>query len=67
MQEEGVQIEYIVTLCSARYRLAWLVPLFGYKFVIQFIGVYLAFRIRKVKVRISDYALSMSTSLSEKI
>ena len=49
-QSDGVRVEYFVHLCESRYRTAWLAVLFGYKAIIQAIGVFLAFRIRKVKV-----------------
>ena len=37
-------------LCESRYKTLWLVVLFGYKVIIQVIGVFLAFKIRRVKV-----------------
>ena len=49
-QDDGVRVTYIVSLCDAEHRIVWLSLLFGYKVIIQAIGIYLAFRIRKVKV-----------------
>ncbi len=50
LQHEGVTVNYVVVLCEARYKSLWLGILFGYKFIIQGVGVFLAFKIRKVKV-----------------
>ena len=50
MQDNGITINYEVILCEAQYKTLWLVVLFGYKVIIQVIGVFLAFKIRKVKV-----------------
>ena len=43
-------MDYSVYLCDSKWKLIWLVALLGYKVVIQVIGVFLAFKIRKVKV-----------------
>lgn len=50
MQEHGITVNYEVILCESRYKTLWLVVLFGYKVIIQIIGVFLAYKIRKVKV-----------------
>ncbi len=52
-QEDGILVNYIVTVCESRTRLFWLVLVFGYKAVIQGIGLFLALRIRNIKVHIS--------------
>ena len=44
-------MNYFVILCNSRWRTVWLGILFGYKVIVQIIGVFLAFRIRKVTVR----------------
>ena len=49
-QDDGITVNYEVILCESRYKTLWLVILFGYKVVVQIIGVFLAFKIRKVKV-----------------
>ena len=61
LQLAGVRVEYYVQLCEAPYRTAWLVVLFGYKAVLQIIGVILAFRIRNVKVSISFWKTMHAT------
>ena len=43
-------MKYEVTLCESDSRAIWLSLLFGYKGVIQAIGIFLALRIRNVKV-----------------
>ncbi len=43
-------VNYEVTLCDSRWKTLWLGVLLGYKVIIQGIGVFLAFKIRKVKV-----------------
>ena len=50
MQSDGITVKHEVIICEAQYKTLWLVILFGYKVVIQVIGVFLAFKIRKVKV-----------------
>ena len=50
MQDDGITVVHKVILCESRYKTHWLVVLFGYKVIIQIIGVFLAFKIRKVKV-----------------
>lgn len=50
MQEDGITVKHEVILCESRYKTLWLVVLFGYKVIIQVIGVFLAFKIRRVKV-----------------
>ena len=50
LQSDGITVEHKVIICEAQYKTLWLVILFGYKVVIQVIGVFLAFKIRKVKV-----------------
>jgi len=57
-QADGITVNYVVTLCTSRWRSLWLGVLFGYKAIIQVIGVYLAFRIRKVTVRMLWLATS---------
>jgi len=44
-------VNYVVAICDSTYKSLWLAILFGYKFVMQGVGVFLAFKIRKVKVR----------------
>ena len=53
LQEDGITVNYEVILCESRYKTLWLVVLFGYKVIIQVIGVFLAYKIRKVKVSFS--------------
>ena len=43
-------VKYVVALCDSNYKSLWLAILFGYKFIMQGVGVFLAFKIRKVKV-----------------
>ena len=50
MQDDGITVMHKVILCESQYKTHWLVVLFGYKVMIQIIGVFLAFKIRKVKV-----------------
>ena len=50
LQAEGIAVSYQVYLCESRWKSLWLGVLFGYKVIIQGIGVFLAFKIRKVKV-----------------
>ena len=50
VQEDGIIVKYEVILCESQYKTLWLVVLFGYKVIVQIIGVFLAFKIRKVKV-----------------
>ena len=50
LQEDGITVNYKVFLCESRWKNLWLGVIFGYKFVIQAIGVYLAYKIRDVKV-----------------
>lgn len=50
VQEDGITVNFVVTLCESRRRVYWLSFLFGYKAVIQGIGLFLALRIRNVKV-----------------
>lgn len=52
VNENGIEVEYEVITCDARYKLQWLVPLLGYKIVFHVVGVFLAFKIRKVKVKV---------------
>lgn len=49
-QSEGIVVHYVTSLCESRWKSVWLGILFGYKFIMQGVGVFLAFKIRKVKV-----------------
>jgi len=49
-QDDGITVNFVVTLCDSRFRLYWLCALFGYKAIIQIIGLFLALRIRNIKV-----------------
>ena len=53
-------MNYFVILCNSRWRTVWLGILFGYKVIVQIIGVFLAFRIRKVTVRDSASVVAIS-------
>jgi hypothetical protein len=50
-QPEGITVYHQVYLCESRWKTLWLGVLLGYKVITQGIGVFLAFKIRKVKVR----------------
>lgn len=41
----------MVSRCYSPTELYWIVPLFGYKAILRAIGVYLAFKIRRVKIQ----------------
>ena len=60
LQSQGVTVNYVVVLCESRYKSLWLGVLFGYKFIMQGVGVFLAFKIRKVKVIIYTSCLSVA-------
>ena len=49
LQCSGNPVTYIVTLCSSSWRQVTLGILFGYKAVIQAIGLILAFRLRNIE------------------
>ncbi len=49
-QENGISVNPVVTLCESDTRVYWLVLVFGYKAIIQAIGLFLAMRIRNIKV-----------------
>ena len=50
-QEGGYPIVYRVPKCHSNTEPYWITPLFAYKFILQFIGVFLAFSIRNVKIK----------------
>ncbi|XP_064402609.1 gamma-aminobutyric acid type B receptor subunit 2-like isoform X2 [Halichondria panicea] len=52
VNDNGIPIQYTVITCEATYRQHWLIPLLGYKAVFHFTAVFLAFKIRKVKVKV---------------
>ena len=51
LQEDGYSFVYKVPKCHSNTEPYWITPLFAYKFILQFIGVFLAFSIRKVKIK----------------
>ena len=51
LQKDGNVVTYVVTLCTSPQRLGVLAVLFGYKALIQAVGIVLATVIRNVQVR----------------
>ena len=51
LQERGVRVDNYVIQCVSSTDTYWYIPLYGYKIVLQVIGVVLALRIRKVDVK----------------
>ena len=51
-------VNYVVAICDSEYKSHWLSILFGYKFIMQGVGVFLAFKIRKVDVSLQGKLLS---------
>ena len=50
-QEDGIKEVSVVSRCLSTTEPYWLSVLFGYKAIIQAIGLYLAFKIRNIKIR----------------
>lgn len=50
-QDDGYPVTFFVKRCHSSTEYYWISVLFAYKFLLQAIGVFLAFRIRKVKVK----------------
>ncbi|CAI8012827.1 Gamma-aminobutyric acid type B receptor subunit 2 [Geodia barretti] len=51
INEEGIKEVSVVSRCLSTTEPYWLSILFGYKAIIQAIGLYLAFKIRNIKIR----------------
>lgn len=51
LQDDGIKELSVVSRCHSPTEPYWLGLLFGYKIIIQAIGVFLAFKVRKVKIR----------------
>ena len=51
LQEEGYAVKFTVKRCHSSTEYYWITVLFAYKFILQAIGVFLAFSIRKVKIK----------------
>ena len=44
-------MSFVITQCKSPSHIYWLSVVFGYKIVLQIVGVLLAFKIRKVKIK----------------
>lgn len=51
LQEDGIKEISVVSRCLSTTEPYWISLLFGYKAIIQAIGLYLAFKIRNIKIR----------------
>ena len=51
LQERGVRVDNSVLQCVSSSATYWYIPLYGYKIVLQVLGIVLALRIRKVEVK----------------
>ena len=59
--QDGVSVNCVVAMCDSKYKSLWLAILFGYKFIMQGVGVFLAFKIRKVYVSLQGKLLSWAS------
>ena len=50
-QEDGIKEVSVVSRCLSTTEPYWAGLIFGYKAIIQAIGIYLAFKIRNIKIR----------------
>jgi hypothetical protein len=50
INEDGIKEVSVVSRCLSKTEPYWISILFGYKAIIQIIGLYLAFKIRKIKI-----------------
>lgn len=50
-QSEGIRVTYRVERCYSDTEVIWLPIIIGYKLILQAIGAFLAFNIRKVKIK----------------
>jgi gamma-aminobutyric acid type B receptor len=61
--EDGIKEVSVVSRCTSPAEPYWLGVLFGYKIIFQAIGVFLAFKIRKVKIRGLNESREVSATL----
>ena len=51
LQDEGHNIENFVYLCSPISAIPWIIILFSYKGLLQIVAMFMAFHIRKVRIK----------------